>query len=200
MSWIVLATEDELSEQVGLALIQEVGLAAGQRLRRQGNGYLRSRIPNFCSIAAVQPILVISDLDQQVCPSAMILNWLGQRIRPDNLLLRIAVREIESWLLADHDGMRVLLGRRVSGRLPDEPDALFDPKRELLKLAEHAPRATRDELLPQKGAFSPQGLGYNTLLSQFVKAQWSSDRAEKRSPSLKRTRQRIRELADRVAR
>lgn len=200
MSWIILATEDELSEQVGLTLIQEVGLEASRQLRRQGNGYLRNRISNFCSIAAdVQPVLVITDLDQQVCPSAMILDWLGQRKRPDNMLLRVAVREIESWLLADHDGIRKLLGQKVSGHLPDDPDSLLNPKQELLKLSERAPRATRNELLPPKGAFSPQGLGYNTVLSQFVRECWNSDRAEKRSPSLKRTKKRIGELANRLA-
>lgn len=101
MKSIVLATEDVLSEEAGLRLAAEAGLRVEQQLRRSGNGYLKSRIPNFCEMAAFRTVVVISDLDQIQCPSKLLADWLGPRSKPDNLLLRVAVREIESWLLAD---------------------------------------------------------------------------------------------------
>jgi len=40
----------------------------------------------------------------------------------------------ESWLLADHDAMRKLIGPR--GAAPQHPDELAQPKQHLLRLAE----------------------------------------------------------------
>lgn len=88
MVWIVLATEDELSEQVGLCLASEAGLDVGQCLRRGGNGYLRSRLANFCQIAEQQPVLLITDLDQSACASTLMNSWFGQMQRPAKLLFR----------------------------------------------------------------------------------------------------------------
>lgn len=108
MTPIALATEDALSESVGLRLLAEpsCGLRCESRLRRNGAGYLRSRMQSWCEIARRVPVLVITDLDKKHCPASLVAQWLGTRKRPDSLLIRVAVREIESWLLADHDGMQ----------------------------------------------------------------------------------------------
>lgn len=196
MSGIALATEDELSEQVGLILAAEARLDVELRFRRGGNGYLQSRISNFCEMVSFQPVLVISDLDRQRCASQLVAKWLGARVRPANLLIRIAVREIEAWLLADHEAMGGLLGRRAG--LPREPDALLDPKQSLLNLARRAPKRVREELLPLGGALASQGLGYNALLGEFVRTAWSPTRAALLSPSLRRARRRLNELERRI--
>lgn len=138
----------------------------------------------------------LTDLDRSPCPSGLIRAWLGKRQHPDNLLLRIAVREIAAWLLADHDGMRHLLGSK--GRLPEDPDALPDAKQHLLRLARHAPRHVRQELIAERGAIAAQGIAYNTRLCGFVAANWDPDGASARSESLRRTRMRIAELAVRA--
>jgi hypothetical protein len=109
----------------------------------------------------------------------------------------VAVREIESWLLADHEAMRGLLGARA-GRLPPDPDELPDPKQTLIELAQRAPRTVRDELLADQGAFASQGLGYNTLLARMVREAWRPARAAERSFSLAKARIRLKELAARV--
>ena len=106
MNSIVLATEDVLSEQAGLCIATEAGLLVVKQVRRNGSGYLKSRIPNFCQMASFQPVVVIADLDQVQCPSQLLADWLGQCERPDDLVIRVAVREVESWLLADHQAMR----------------------------------------------------------------------------------------------
>ncbi len=197
MPWVVLATEDELSEEVGRALAGEAGIEIGQCLRRGGSGYLRSRIPNFCQMAMQQPVLVLADLDQVACASRLLASWFGAKTRPQNLLLRVAVREVEAWLLSDHEAMRALLGRGAT-RLPSDPDTLTDPKRSLLTLAQGAPRDVRDDLLVQHGAIASQGLGYNARLCQVVRDAWRPERAATRSPSLAKARHRLRELAERM--
>lgn len=195
MRWIAIATEDELSERVGEKLIQQAGgkLSISLRLRRGGSGYLRSRLANFCQMAAHQPVVVITDLDRIECAPGLIGTWFAGQPRPPGLIFRVAVREIESWLLADHEGMKKLLGKRI-GHLPREPDQLPDPKAVLLALAERSPREVRTELVAARGAIASQGLGYNKLLGGFVQKNWDPEKAASRSPSLHKALERIKNL------
>jgi hypothetical protein len=140
------------------------------------------------------PVLVLTDLDKTVCPATLRMDWLDQRPCPPGLLPRVAEREIESWLLADHDAVAALLGQSAGRRLPDRPDTLPDPKAFLLEPAQRAPRDVRQDLLPEPGAIASKGLGYNARLCEVVRASWQPRRAAERSPSLYRTIGRIREL------
>jgi hypothetical protein len=199
---VTLATEDELSEAAGMKLLAEhpeLARITPQLLRKNGSGYLRSRMESWRQMATRQLVIVLTDLDSRECPLVLLEDWFGaDRQCPQNLLLRIAVREIESWLLADHDAFEKLIGKK--GRLPADPDKLPDPKRHLLKLAHNAPRTVKDDLLPRKGAIAIQGIGYNRRLVEWVMAEWSPARAARRSPSLLRARTAIREATDRTIR
>lgn len=199
MVHIVLATEDELSEEVALALAADAGLDVGQTLRKRGFGYLQSNIHKFCELARTFPVVLLTDLDRRNCAPELVRTWIGRHHQPENMLLRVAVREIESWLLADHVAMVELLGAKVVSHLPREPDALPDPKRTLLQLAGFAARDVRADLIANAGAVASQGVGYNARLCELVRDSWRATRAEQRSPSLARTRQRLLELADRLA-
>ena len=193
---VALATEDELSEVVGQKLVNDAGagLTVTLRLRRGGFGYLRSRMRNFCELAHRMPVLLLTDLDTAQCPMTLIGDWSRNNAIPDRLIFRVAVRQVESWLLADRESIANLF--KVSlRRLPGNPDILPDAKRFLLQLAGHAPRQVREELLAVRGAAASQGLGYNTLLSDFVRSRWNPSRAATRSDSLKRARLRLAELA-----
>ena len=199
MTPVALATEDALSEAIGKRLLDELGphLATQTLIRKHGSGYLRSRLGSWCQMAQRQAIVILTDLDRAPCPAALLNEWFGQSRRPVNLLLRVAVREAESWLMADHEAMRQLIG--VRGVLPAQPDDLPDPKRHLLKLAKLAPRQVRLDLIKDAGAVSSQGIGYNARLTEFVRTNWSPARAAQRSPSLNRARVRMRELALRLS-
>lgn len=201
MRCIALATEDALSEAVGEKLIAEVKppLEVGLRLRRDGFGYLKKRMRSFCEMARHQPVLVITDLDRAACAASLVREWTANDMRPATLLLRVAVREVEAWLLADHDAMRTLL-QRPRQILPPDPEALPEPKNELIRLVgRHGSRALREAIVPQPGVIASQGLGYNNALVEFVRRTWSPHRAAQRSNSLARTRQRLRELAGPVS-
>jgi hypothetical protein len=192
----VLATEDILSEEVGLRLISELGgeFSVGLKFRKNGNSYLRQKLTSFCQLSERYPLLIITDLDQIVCPVNLITDWLRNKPKPTKLLLRVAVREIESWLLADHDGIISLLGSGVT-KLLANPELLSDPKRELLRYAQKAPRKVRADMLPEQNALALTGLGYNRRMSDFVRNVWSPTRAATRSESLRRTRERLATLA-----
>ena len=195
MTDVALATEDELSESVGKRLLAETegGLSPDLLFRRGGSGYLRSNMDKWCELAQQLPVVLLTDLDRAPCPTKLLKQWLGKRNQPHDFVIRIAVRETESWLLADHVAMRQLLGKK--GRLPSDPDALPEPKNFLLTLAKSAARDIRDDLLAQQGAIASQGIGYNARLCAFVQNIWSPERAAQRSQSLSRARVRLRELA-----
>lgn len=194
---VTLATEDALSEAIGRRLLAESPLASAHVLshRRNGFGYLRSQMDSWREMAGWHVVLLVTDLDTFACPPALIQDWSGRRQGlPDNLLLRVAVREIESWVLADHEAVRQLIGRK--GKLPPEPDLLPDPKQYLLKLATSASRDVRDDLVGWKGrdAAASQGVAYNARLTEWVRSAWSPARAAERSPSLARARKALARL------
>lgn len=193
---MILATEDALSEAVGDRLLQEFCAERKilLRLRKNGSGYLRSRIDMLRELAKRDPIFLITDLDQKPCPNALLTHWIGHNKLPENFLLRVAVREVESWIIADHDGIRCFMNKRGI-RLPDTPDVLPDPKQTLLQIAaRHAPRDIKDDLLVARNALTSQGIGYNRRLCNFVSEQWSPERACERSESLRRACNSLRAL------
>lgn len=185
---VVLATEDELSEAVGLRLLSEHQVfiqSTPMTLRKGGFGYLRSRIDSWKQIAQHQVVVLLTDLDRATCPVRLLEDWLGKDFsRPENFIFRIAEREIESWLLADHEAFGKLMGNKA--KLPNNPDSLPDPKQFLLKQAQKAPRAIRTDLVAEVGSTAKQGLAYNTRLVHWVNTQWCPRRAAVRSPSLLR--------------
>lgn len=198
MKHVAIATEDELSEQVAVTLALEAGLTPYLRLRQGGFGYLKKNLDKWCEMAMRGiPVVLLTDLDRSECAPSFIRSWMGSRKHPQELLFRVAIREVEAWLLADVDGMRALLGRKAL--CPHAPDTLPDPKRYLLGLAEKAPRSMRNALVGERGAMACQGLEYNLVLCKFVTTTWDPERAAQHSPSLAQARRRLGELAGRLA-
>ncbi len=193
MTVINTATEDELSEVVATKLINDVApnCIIGLKLRKGGNGYLFSRIDNFRRMAYREYVLLITDLDRRPCAPGMIAEWSRNNAFPDKLIFRVAVREIEAWLLADRPGIAAMLGVSEAA-VPTQPDTLEDPKQTLLNLARGASREVRGELLAPRNSLSSQGLGYNRTLAHYVNSIWDIERACDRSPSLRRAVDRLR--------
>lgn len=191
---IVIATEDALSEQLVESLLCQSGRGYNicNRLRRAGSGYLKSSVAKFNQMAEQIPIpvLLLIDLDQSPCLVELKHKWLPAA-QSLNLLFRVAVREAESWVLADRSAFAGFLGIGEA-RVPLDPDILPDPKQSLLELVSHSrKRSLRQEILPAPNSTSPVGLGYNENLCRFVAHQWSVERAIANSPSLFRTWLRI---------
>jgi len=193
MSWLV-ATEDRLSESVALRLLAEVNVTVEQTrcLGRQGNGYLLKRLRSLNGSSSNHlKVLMLTDLDQKSCAPTLVSAWFDNISRSENLIFRVAVREVEAWLMADTRSFATFLG--VSQALVrSDVETLADPKRELLKLATRSrARGVRQSLLPAANAAAAQGFGYNDLLCAFVRDAWSARDASRNSPSLLRARRRI---------
>jgi hypothetical protein len=193
---IAIATEDELSEAVCERLLAELApkREIDIKFRRNGSGYLRTSFDKFLSLAQLRPVLLLTDLDSASCAVSLINTWHGRRRPEPNLLFRVACREVESWLLADTDGIRKLFRQRQI-RIPANADELSDPKRSLIDFARRAPREIRDEVCPDLGSPASQGVGYNARLGAFVADKWDFRAAAARSQSLHRAVLRLSELA-----
>ena len=188
---INLATEDELSESVLFRLLSDTKrFAIGTPYRRGGNGYLKSTIAGWNRAAAGVPFLVLTDLDTFPCPGDLIASWFTAPQHP-NLIFRIAVREVESWLLADQPNFAKFLGIKET-LIPVKPDDLNDPKQTLVQLAHKSRhKQLREDIVPRKGSTAKQGPDYNARLEQFVHTMWDPAHAAQSSPSLARARNRL---------
>jgi hypothetical protein len=189
----LVATEDALSESVALKMLREraINIEAVKCLRKQGFGYLKQRIPNLCDAAGNGfNVFVLTDLDQRQCAASLMNDWFANRQVPDRLLFRVAVREVEAWIMADRQEFAEFLGIS-SQKIPADVEGLADPKRHLLRLAGAAKREVRRELVPRTGSLASQGFGYNDLLAQFVVERWSSERAAQNSASLNKAIMRL---------
>jgi hypothetical protein len=200
MADFYIATEDRLSETVAERLIVEAGHTVAAKIpkdrrKHAGFGYLKTRLPDFiASCHGGVNFLLLTDLDNRTCPLNLLDYWLGATAKPDNLLLRVAVREVEAWVLADRIQFSDWLGVAES-IVPSAPETCLDPKADLLKLASKSKfRELRDGLLPKRDATSKVGLEYNDLLCEFVKEKWRVEEASRLAPSLERTIHRLREF------
>lgn len=190
MTYICIATEDEPSEEVAVRIAAQVGAQVFHRFRRDGFGYLKKNVRKFAEVARTSPVLLLTDLDRAACPSSLIQEWMNGADVPNGLLFRVAVREIEAWLLADIDGLSAYL-KVSSQHFPRIPDDLSDPKKTLLEIAKRSPRKIRDEMVGVRGSVSAQGLGYSARLAAFARQSWDLERAAARSPSLRRALDRL---------
>lgn len=190
---VYLAAEDVPGLAVGRKLVSEhPSLMVYREENGHGFGSLKKKVAHYDQMGANGlPVLLLTDLDNETCPTAKVAGWLGC-VPSRGCLFRICVREVEAWLLADHEAMAAFL--KIKGpRLPNAPETLSDPKAKLIELAQRAPRKIRIGMTPVGSATI--GPEYNELLSSFISETWSIDRAALLAPSLARARQRVGELA-----
>jgi len=183
---IYLAVEDELSEHIARRALaeQHARYSISAVFRRGGFGYLKKQAPAFNNAAKKTPFLLLTDLDQNICPPALVASWLSGP-KQDNFLLRVAVREMESWLLGDQPGLKSFL-RLKKGPLIPSPEQISDPKAEMLKLSMGSTsRQIREALVwSDKDGRLYQGPDYNGTLGGFVSTQWDISRSRKNCKSL----------------
>ncbi len=190
---LFIATEDELSEAVAERLVHASSnpWIISVRIRKNGYGYLKSKLSELLKTAKKVPVFLLTDLDLAQCAPSLIKDWIGERPIPDGMLFRVVVREIESWLLADVEGLSVFLGI-PKDRFPEHPETSLDPKQLLLNIVRrYGSRTIKTELLPARNARAGIGIGYNATLTAFVRNEWNPQRAATRSDSLARTMRRL---------
>jgi len=152
-----------------------------------GYGQLKTRLLAFNKAASVgKPFIVLTDLDIHVkCPGQLLSAWLPGTPSP-NLVFRVAVKEVEAWLLADCANMAEFL-EVSAATVPASVEALTDPKLELVKLARNsASEVIRRDLVPPPESTAEVGRYFERGLLTFVKNRWDVDAAAHNCRSLQK--------------
>lgn len=181
--------EGDGDEAVVRALVEGAGLSLGDVYVKRGKSELDKKLPAYRQASRFAPWLVVRDLDHDAsCAAELVQKLTGSHGSPPagRFLLRIAVREVESWLLADRDSLADYL--KVSPDiLPASPDELAEPKTALVAVARRSRLASiRREMVPGQGSSARVGPAYTGHLIRFASDFWDPERGSRHSPSLRR--------------
>lgn len=191
---ISAAVEGLVDEAVVRRLIAHVGATPGPVYGKQGKPFLRQRVTGYNDAAQRMPWIVLVALDHdEECAPPLRNAWLAH---PAPLLcFRVAVREVETWLLADAQRLAAFLG--VSrARVPADPERLDEPKTTMVNLARSSRRrAIQEDMVPREGSGRQVGPAYSSRLIEFVSSSWQPDVAARRSDSLLRAIDCLKRLA-----
>jgi hypothetical protein len=182
------AVEGTLDEAVVRRLIVHVGAEPGPIHGKNGKPHLLRQVKAYNEAARYKPWIVLVDLDDdEVCAPPFRANWLP--CPAPQMCFRVAVREVEAWLLADRERLARFLSVSLGG-VPPEPEAIADPKRVMVDLARRSrKREIREEMVPRPESGRPVGPAYSSHLMEFVAdttAGWRPDAAAESSESLRR--------------
>ena len=182
---ISAAVEGIVDEAVARKLIIHAGGHPGTIYGKNGKPFLRRHINGYNSAARHLPWMVLVDLDRDSeCAPPLREEWV-----PDPapyLCFRVAVREIEAWLMADAESLAVFMSVARS-RIAADPEHLQEPKTEMVNLARHSRRQEmREDMVPREGSGRSVGPAYTSRLSEYVETRWQPEMATRRANSLRR--------------
>jgi hypothetical protein len=182
------AVEGVIDEAVLRRLTKEIGAMAGPVYGKNGKPFLLQRLRAYNQAAQFSPWIILIDLDDDDdCAPPFRRSCLPNPA--PYLCFRIAVREIESWLLADRERLAKFLSVAVS-RIPLDPEKLDSPKSTMVEIARHSRRRdVREDMVPRPGSGRKVGPAYTAQLIDFArdsKRGWRPDVAAKASDSLNR--------------
>jgi hypothetical protein len=175
----------------------QLRLMPGFPENKKGSGNLKKMIPAVRNMVRDGVVaIILTDLDTVECAPELIRNWFSARggvsVVPKGLFFRVAVREVESWLIADRSVIARFLNIPISN-FSEDPDLLDDPKAHLLGIINaKGTKKIHREMLP--GRYSRVGPEYNNVLCNFVSRCWNPERAAKNSLSLSRALSALKEI------
>ncbi|MCP4133583.1 MAG: hypothetical protein GY754_21625 [bacterium] len=204
---INIVIEDDLSKIVLTTIIKQIRKDLivdrcfpdlGRKKASRGFGYIKKQINGFNQAAKYKPFIVITDLDKNECAPSLRKEWLPFE-QDNNLLFRVAIREIESWVLADRKSFSKFLGIQID-LIPIDVDSIIDPKVFLINLARRSRKKDiKDSIVPRKKSTAQIGPDYNTCLSTFVRENWNIEQGVLHSDSLNRAYLEIENFSPKIA-
>lgn len=190
---ITTVYEDELSGAVIDRILSTYrpDISIQKSVPGYGFGKIKKNLPAYNKTAkAGFPYFILTDLDTALCAPQLIDDWTKSAPLSSNLFFRIAVREVESWILADRENIAKYLGIPIS-KIPLDTDSIPDPKQLICNLARKSKKKAVREGIPPKDQYAVQGYDYNALLGFFIQNVWNISNAVECSSSLKRTVERL---------
>jgi hypothetical protein len=193
---VVAAYEGDTDLPVVQKLLADAGLELAASIDCGGKDQLDSQLAAYDAAAQGSPWFVLRDLDTDApCAPALLEDM--QVVPATWMCFRVAVRELEAWLLADHEAVSAYF-RVDARRIPDDPDGVPDPTAVLVALARKSKRvAIRRAMVPAPGTSVAVGPLYEAMLVEFGRRHWDLGRACARSASLRSARCALNGLARR---
>jgi hypothetical protein len=198
---IHLVPEGYMEESVGGKLIFFCGHDLGIVYNtRSGYNYIKTRAAKFHPLATdVSGVLVLTDFRDAAaaCPPVALQAYLLNKLPhpAPSFLFRFAVNELESWLMADRQGLANFLSVSAD-RMPRKPELEEFPKLTLVNIARRSRKTViKKGIAPPQGHAASVGPDYTTLLHEFIVKHWNIEAAMTCAPSLERCVRRLRELA-----
>ena len=181
-----IAVEGNLDEAVAERLITLCGGRLGKVSPKQGRPYVLEHIGGYNEGARYGGIwFVLVDLDQQPeCAPELVAEMLSDPAA--GMCFRVAVREVEAWLLADRAGF-ARWASVPTGIIPVDVEAIPKPKEQLIEIVRRSRRRERrDAIVPRPGSRRTEARDYTLTLTEFVASDWDVEAAARAAPSLDR--------------
>ncbi|HEU0178839.1 MAG TPA: DUF4276 family protein [Blastocatellia bacterium] len=196
MAIIHTLVEGLMDESVANRLIKMAGHTPGTCFGKKGYAKIQAKVRGFNQTSVGANYLVLVDfMDTGLgCPAEVVSQWVPHR-RP-NLLFRIVVRELESWLLADKENLADFLNVSVA-KISADPEQLKDPKLTLVNLARSSrSKSIREALVPDPDSVTAkEGRLYTSEMVRFIQERWDITNARDNSESLNKCCIRLEEMA-----
>lgn len=191
------AVEGATDAPVAARLIEMCGGVPQRRLIARSKQRLDPKIAGIRrSATPFGPWLILRDLDHDAPCAAALVDSLTPH-PSEYAELRIAVRQIEAWLLADRKGFSTAFSVAET-RLPVDPDSCDDAKRVVVDVCQRSRTShVRADMTPRPGSRRRVGPGYEGRLIAFAESLWDPQRARHHSDSLDRAITRVEDLVRR---
>lgn len=139
----------------------------------------------YNNAATHTPWFVLVDLNADAdCAPPLRQDWLAAPA--PRLCFRVAVRQVEAWLMADAETLAACL-RVALSRIPAAPEALASSKVAMVNLARRSrKRDVQKDMVPREGSGRPTGPAYTSRLIEYAERHWRPQIAARRSDSLRR--------------
>jgi hypothetical protein len=186
---VLVAVEGDTDGPVATHLVRSAGLRVDRIVVMHGHGELDKRAPKWCQLSNRRPMLVLRDLDPLLgadCAPSLVAQLRGAAATSPTTIVRIAERELEAWLLADHTSISSFFSVPKSS-IPRRPDDELDPKSALVRLCRSsASSRIRKGMIPSARSGRTVGPEFTGLILEYAASVWNIERARRRSPSLDR--------------
>jgi len=200
MIYFTSVYEDELTHQVMLKLYNffQDCFTEQKVIPCRGNGKIKKQIRAYNNASQYGYYFIITDLDDYECAPSLIQDWLPDQ-HTSQLLFRVAVREIESWLLADRVSFASFFS--ISQQLiPLNPDNEMNPKRTVISLAKRSRKKDIREAIVPVDDYAGIGPGYNIKLQNYIQNNWNIASARNNSQSLDKAIKSLEKIANALKR
>ncbi|RJX31177.1 MAG: hypothetical protein C4531_08260 [Desulfurivibrio sp.] len=183
-------TDEAMTHRLASATGHQITTCFGKK----GCVWIKKHVKDFNGLSSSIPVLTLLDFMDTglTCPPQVVSRFLPRR--HPGMLFRVVVRELESWIMADREGLAGFLSVAI-GRIPQRPELQPDPKQTLVNLARQSRYpSVRAGLVPNPGSTAQVGRLYTSEISRFIQGDWEPTRARLNAPSLNRCLLRLEEL------